>query len=205
MVYRLAPWEQQAIPCSLGVQWACVSAPCDVCTVTELPGDDYEITVELDYKMPWFIGKSRDVFIYCYIYRCQAFLKMRSENPEWICMIWPQLSKKDRRGWKTETSVQLKKITWLQQQLYSQTKYVFSLKCFINFFFRQRGREGGREGEKHQCVVASCTPPTGDVACSPGMCPDWESNRRPFGSQAGARSTEPHQPGPKYVLKLVIV
>ena len=43
--------------------------------------------------------------------------------------------------------------------------------------FRERGREGEREGEKHQHVVASHTPPTGDLACNPGMCPDWESNR----------------------------
>ena len=27
------------------------------------------------------------------------------------------------------------------------------------------------------------------------MCPDWESNQRPFGSQAGTQSTELHQPG----------
>ena len=25
--------------------------------------------------------------------------------------------------------------------------------------------------------------PTGDLAPNPGMCPDWESNRRPCGSQ----------------------
>ena len=25
--------------------------------------------------------------------------------------------------------------------------------------------------------------PTGDLACNPGMCPDWESNQPPFGSQ----------------------
>ena len=30
---------------------------------------------------------------------------------------------------------------------------------------------GEREGEKHQCVVASHTPPTRDLACNPGMCP----------------------------------
>ena len=30
---------------------------------------------------------------------------------------------------------------------------------------------------------------------NPGMCPDWESNWRPFGVQAGAQSTKPHQPG----------
>ena len=27
-------------------------------------------------------------------------------------------------------------------------------------------------------------PSTGDLACNPGMCPDWESNQWPFGSQA---------------------
>ena len=45
-------------------------------------------------------------------------------------------------------------------------------------------------------MVASCMPPTGDLlgAHNPGMCPKWESNQRPFGSQAGAQSTEPHQP-----------
>ena len=32
-------------------------------------------------------------------------------------------------------------------------------------------------------------------AHNPGMCPDWELNQRPFGSQAGAHFIEPHQPG----------
>ena len=31
---------------------------------------------------------------------------------------------------------------------------------------RERGREGGCEGEKHQCVVASHVPPTGTQACA---------------------------------------
>ena len=44
------------------------------------------------------------------------------------------------------------------------------------------------------CVVASHTPTTGDLAHNPGMCPDWESNQG-FGSQAGAQSTKPRQPG----------
>ena len=46
-------------------------------------------------------------------------------------------------------------------------------------------------------MIASHTPPTGDLAHNPGMCPDWESNQRPFGSQAGAQSTKQHQPGQK--------
>ena len=45
------------------------------------------------------------------------------------------------------------------------------------------GGEGKREGEKHQCVFASCVSPTGDLAHNPGMCPDWESNRQPSGLQ----------------------
>ena len=47
----------------------------------------------------------------------------------------------------------------------------FFKKRFYSFIFRERGREGEKEGEKHQYVVASCAPPTGDLACNPGMCP----------------------------------
>ena len=35
--------------------------------------------------------------------------------------------------------------------------------------FRERGREGEREEEKHQCVVASHMPPTWDLVCNPGV------------------------------------
>ena len=56
-----------------------------------------------------------------------------------------------------------------------------------------KGREGEREGEKHQCVVATCAPPTGDLSCNPGMCPD--SNQWSCCLQAGTQSTEPHQQG----------
>ena len=48
------------------------------------------------------------------------------------------------------------------------------------FIFRQRGREGEREGEKHQCVVVAHTPPSGDLACNPGLCPDWNPNGDPL-------------------------
>ena len=43
------------------------------------------------------------------------------------------------------------------------------LKDFI-YLSLERG-EGKREGEKQQCVVAFHVPPTGDLACNPGMCP----------------------------------
>ena len=47
---------------------------------------------------------------------------------------------------------------------------------FFIFIFREReGKE--KEGEKHQCVVASHVLPTGDLAHNPGMCPEnWTSN-----------------------------
>ena len=54
--------------------------------------------------------------------------------------------------------------------------FKFFSKDFYLFIFRDRGMEGERKGEKHQCVVASRTPATGDLACNPGMCPDWELN-----------------------------
>ena len=74
---------------------------------------------------------------------------------------------------------------------------LYLFKRFYLFIFRERGREREREGMKHQCVVASHAPPTGwgpELACNPGMCRDQESNCPPFGSQAGAQTTEPHQP-----------
>ena len=70
--------------------------------------------------------------------------------------------------------------------------YLF-FKDFI-YLFLERGREGEREREK-QYVVASRSPPTGNLACNPGMFPDRKSNQQPFGPQAGNQSTEPHQPG----------
>ena len=74
---------------------------------------------------------------------------------------------------------------------------LFSFVFFKRFylFVLERGREGEKEGEKHQCGLVSHVPLVGDLACNPGMCLDWESNQPPFGSWAGTPSTEPHQPG----------
>ena len=61
--------------------------------------------------------------------------------------------------------------------------------------FRQRGREGERAGEKHQCVISSCALLTGDLTHNPGLCSDCELIWQPFGLQPGTQSTEPHQAG----------
>ena len=73
-------------------------------------------------------------------------------------------------------------------------EFFFFVRFFILIFFRERGREGERVREEYS-LVASCTSPNGDLAHNPGMCPDRESNWRPFVSQASAQSTEPHQTG----------
>ena len=59
---------------------------------------------------------------------------------------------------------------------------------YFSLFLLKRGRGNQR-------VVASHAPPARDLACNPGKCPDWKSNQQPFGLQARAQSTEPHQPG----------
>ena len=41
----------------------------------------------------------------------------------------------------------------------------------FTYLFLKSKREGERKGEKHQCVVASHVPPTGDLVCNLGMCP----------------------------------
>ena len=61
--------------------------------------------------------------------------------------------------------------------------FFFKILFIYLFIYLKRGREGER-GEKHQLYGCLSYTPTGDLTCSPGMCPDWESNWQPFGSQA---------------------
>ena len=76
---------------------------------------------------------------------------------------------------------------------------VFFKRFYWFILERQEGREKEREGnidvwEIHR-LVASHMPPTQDLACNPGMCPDQGTQWWPFSLQAGTQSTEPHQPG----------
>ena len=71
----------------------------------------------------------------------------------------------------------------------------------FNYLFPKKGERREKDREKHQCTVASLTPPTGDLANNPGTCPDWGSNQRPLASQDGTQFTVPHQPGLKLFLK----
>ena len=77
-------------------------------------------------------------------------------------------------------------------------RFIYLKILFTYLLFRERGREGEREGninawEIHR-LVASCTPPCGEPGPQPRHVP-WELNLWPFGSQDSAQSTESHKPG----------
>ena len=64
--------------------------------------------------------------------------------------------------------------------------FLFFFKDFIYLFLDRGDWREEREQEKHQCVVASCMPCTGNLACNPRRFPDRELNQQPFGLQVSA-------------------
>ena len=72
-------------------------------------------------------------------------------------------------------------LTFLLQQchfFYSSLLIKFFKECLLSLFFfkilfisRERGKEGDREGEKHQCVVASHMSHTGEPGLQPRHVP----------------------------------
>ena len=80
------------------------------------------------------------------------------------------------------------------------TSSVF-LKNILFIYFKEKGRKGEREGEKHRCAretSISCLLHASQLGASPnpGTCPDWESNQRPFSLWDDAQPTEPLQSAP---------
>ena len=82
--------------------------------------------------------------------------------------------------------------------------FIFFLRFYL-FIFRERGKKGEREGEKHQCVVASYMSPSGDLAHNPGMCPDWELNWWPFALQPAFNPLSHTSKGLGYFLMFVVL
>ena len=74
-----------------------------------------------------------------------------------------------------------------------QPMHIFLKILFIYVKEGEGRRKRGRETSMYGCLLLTLT---GDLACNPGMCPDWELNQQPFGSQVSTQSTESHQPGP---------
>ena len=74
----------------------------------------------------------------------------------------------------------------------------FFLKSFIYLFLDRGGRETEREGEKHQHVretQISCMCPNQGPAHNSGLCPNRESNQRPFALWADGQLAEPYCSG----------
>ena len=87
------------------------------------------------------------------------------------------------------------KCVWLTHVNY--TSFFFFFTDFIYLFiFSERGREGEREGEKHQCVVASHTPPTGDLATTQACALPGNQTCHPLVLRLALNPLDPHQPGP---------
>ena len=80
-------------------------------------------------------------------------------------------------------------LIYQQYITYFVSLFFFFLRFYLFSFWE------GKRGEKHQCVVASHTPPTGDLASNPGKCPRLGIELATVGSQAGTQSSELHQPG----------
>ena len=79
-------------------------------------------------------------------------------------------------------------ISW-GNTLADTARNIFFFKDFVGLFL---GRGEERERNINVWFPLTC-PHTRDLACNPGMCPDWESNWRLFGLQASAQPTEPQQ------------
>ena len=76
--------------------------------------------------------------------------------------------------------------------------FLFFKKHFIYLFLESReGKENERERNINVWLPLMC--PLLGTWPATQACADWESNWWPFGSQAGTRSTEPHQPGPIFL------
>ena len=68
-------------------------------------------------------------------------------------------------------------------------KFFKSLPEDMFFDFRERGRKvKEREKERNLDQLPPQRTLTGDQTCNLGVCPDWESNPKPFGVQDDAPS-----------------
>ena len=143
-------------------------------------------------------------FIYLFLEKGEVREKDRERNINvWLPLMYPQLGIQPATqacaltgNWTGYPLVHRPGLNPLSHTSQGKRFWVFFFKDFIDLFFREREREGEREWEKHwfaKDLVASHTPLTGDVPLNPGMCPDGESNQRPFGLPGNAQPSELHQ------------
>ena len=121
----------------------------------------------------------------------------------WLSYITSSQNKKKRQGTVSQKAL-FQNGTKIHWQVPTKREKV-PLKIFYLFLERGERRKEQREGNIGvwgNPPIVCLTLPTGDLVCNPGMCPDWELNQQPFGPQAGAQSTKPHQPGTFFFLNI---
>ena len=121
-------------------------------------------------------SSSKSIFSISFVlklcYKISSYYSHKFKSKEYL--------KLDPKSYRTRLEPQLHNDSPIRR---SQTRQFLWHSSFFLRFYLFISRERGREGEKYQCMVTSGVVPTGDVAHNPGMCPDWESNQRPFGLQ----------------------
>ena len=82
----------------------------------------------------------------------------------------------------------------LKERIFYLSTFWGSLLLKRNYLsiFRETGRDGEREGEKHQSLKRS---QLGTWPATQACAPDWELIQHLPGLQDDAQPTEPHQPG----------
>ena len=77
-------------------------------------------------------------------------------------------------------------------KIYSDMERTASFfKRFYLFIFEEGERKVERENERSIDQVPLTCPPTRGLASHPGLCPDGESNLRPFGFRDNTHPNEP--------------
>ena len=96
----------------------------------------------------------------------------------------------DPNFWSLCTTLEEEELSWATL---NTLRHIIIKKSHNGFFFFfERGRE--RKREKQQCVVASHTPPTGDLTCNLGICLRLGSELATLWLTGWHSTTEPDQP-----------
>ena len=97
---------------------------------------------------------------------CKVTVKLSGEYGEFLYISHPKTHTASQPPTSPPRVVHLLELTNFHRhkksKVYIRVHPFYFFKRFYLLIFRERGREGEREGEKHQCVVAPQMPPAGD-------------------------------------------
>ena len=110
------------------------------------------------------------------VHPCSHAHRLTGSVSTLLLCVWKGNRRKGRGHRRAEKRLWLRtllgyNICWKGSRFFKRFYLFIYLFMYVCIYFLKRGREGEREGKKHQCVVASGMPPIGDLARHPGMCP----------------------------------